>query len=78
MRVSLTVASGVSKPSWPRHDPLGVLGEPMRLGEAGDQSSLLSVRPAGAAWLGPEMGCHASAGSTEETRASLSRCCDGQ
>ncbi|KAI5253565.1 Serine Protease 27 [Manis pentadactyla] len=30
---------------------------------------------AGAAWLGPEMGC---AGSTEETRASPSRCCDGQ
>lgn len=65
---------------WLRRDIVGVRGEPAEARRGVGRPAFLCCpsSPVGAAWPGLEMGCHASAGSTKEARASPSRCCDGQ
>lgn len=58
------------------HVTAGCAGGPTAAGLG--VTGLSAVLPVGAAWSGLDMGCHASAGSTEEARAPPSRCCDGQ
>ena len=69
---------GVDVPRWPCRDCTAPRAHGAGCGWGDRPSPHGPFRPAGADRLGPDMECRASAGSTEEARASLSRCCDGQ